>query len=137
RRDYPGVYELVFRSGGTVKEDGSYRVVGLPGPGILAVYSQKNHYLRASQREDEYGGKGLSDEEFPEHMRGSNCGAVTRVNPTRGADSLRRDVTLDPGWRLSGTVLGPDGQPLTGTRSFHLVGHWWDYAATKTAEFSA
>ncbi|HJZ56322.1 MAG TPA: hypothetical protein VKE74_15255, partial [Gemmataceae bacterium] len=137
RRDYPGVYELVFRSGGRVNEDGSYRVVGLPGPGMLAVYGQPNHYLRASQREDEYGGKGLSDEEFPEYLRGSNCAAVTRVSPAKGADSVTRDVTLDPGWTFTATVLGPDGKPLTGTRSFLLVGHWWDYEATRTAEFTA
>jgi RNA polymerase sigma factor (sigma-70 family) len=136
RRDYPGVYELVFRSAGTVKEDGSYRVVGLPGPGMLAVYNQKDHFLLVSQREDEYGGKGLSDDEFPDHLRGSNCGALTRVNPARAAESVRRDVTLDPGWGLKGTVLGPDGKPLAGTRNILLVSHWWDHEATKTAEFA-
>src|SRR5262249_53921229 len=95
-----------------------------------------NNYLRVSQREDEYGSKGLSDEEYPDHLRGSNCGALTRINPAKGADAVRRDVTLDPGWRLTGTGLGPDGKPLAGARSFLLVGHWWDHAATRTAEFS-
>ncbi len=33
RLDYPGVYAVLFHFG-TVKEDGSYRVVGLPGPGM-------------------------------------------------------------------------------------------------------
>jgi RNA polymerase sigma factor (sigma-70 family) len=136
RRDYPDVYRLPFHFGAS-RADGSYRVVGLPGPGMIAVYGQKNHYLRVSQREDEFGSKGLSDEEYPEHRRGSNCGALTRVNPARGADKVARDATLDPGWVLKGTVQGPDGKPLAGARSFLLDGHWWDREATKTAEFTA
>jgi RNA polymerase sigma factor (sigma-70 family) len=135
-RDYPG-FEGWPPITATVKEDGSYRLVALPGPGMVAVYGQKNHYLRVSQREDEYGVKGLSDEEYPLHLRGSNCAALTRIDPARGVGSVKRDVTLDPGWRVSGTVLGPDGKPLAGTRNFLLVGHWWDREATKTAEFSA
>jgi RNA polymerase sigma factor (sigma-70 family) len=135
RRDYPGVYEIFFHFG-TVKEDGSYRIVGLPGPGMVAVYGLKNHYLRVSQREDEYGAKGLSDEEYPMHLRGSNCAALTRVNPAKGAGKVLRDVTLDPGRKIKGTVLGPDGQPLPGTRNLFLAGTWWDREATKTAEFA-
>ncbi len=50
---------------------------------------------------------------------------------------MKRDVTLDPGWRVKGTVLGPDGKPLAGTRNFILAGNWWDREATKTAEFTA
>src|SRR6185312_12822585 len=30
------------------------------------------------------------------------------------AESVKRDVTLDPGWTFTGTVLGPDGRPLAG-----------------------
>jgi RNA polymerase sigma factor (sigma-70 family) len=136
QRDYPGVYEHFFQ-GGTVKEDGSYRVVGLPGPGMVAVYGEKNHYLRVFQRQDEYGSKGLTDEEFPMPLRGSNCAALTRINPAKGVASVKRDVMLDPGWKLQGTVLDPEGKPLAGTRSFLLIGHWWDREATRTAEFSA
>ncbi len=50
---------------------------------------------------------------------------------------MKRHVTLDPGWRLTGTVLAPDGKPLAGARSFLLVGHGWDHEATKTADFTA
>jgi hypothetical protein len=135
RRDYPGV-DLLFHFG-TVKEDGCYRVAALPGPGMVAVYGQQPHYLRVSQREDEYGIKGLSDEEYPGRLRGSNCGALTRIDPGKGADAVKRDVTLDPGWTFTGTVQGPDGKPLAGTRSFLLVGPWWDDEATRTAEFTA
>src|SRR5262249_18519287 len=116
QRDFLEVYRLFHH--GTVKEDGSYRIVGMPGPGMVAVYSQKDHYLRVDQRQDEFGSKGLTEDEYPGRLRGSNCGALARVNPAKGAVSVKRDVTLDPGWRLTGTVLDSDGKPLAGTRSF-------------------
>jgi RNA polymerase sigma factor (sigma-70 family) len=134
-RDYPG-FGYLHRYG-TVDDDGHYRVLGLPGPGMVAVYNPENYYLRAQQRDDEYGSKRLSDEECPMHVRGSNCGALTRVSPVKGARAVQRDITLDPGWRLTGTVLGPDGKPLAGTRSFLLIGHWWETEATRTADFAA
>jgi RNA polymerase sigma factor (sigma-70 family) len=136
-RDYPGAGSVFMHAAAVMREDGSYRVVALPGPGMVAVYTPKNNYLRASQRQDEFGVKGLSEEEYPMHVQGSNCGALFRVNPARGTASVKRDVTLDPGWRFTGTVLGPDGKPLAGTRSFQVVGHWWDTEATKTAKFAA
>jgi hypothetical protein len=135
-RDYSGAGSVFMHAAAVMREDGFYRVVALPGPGMVAVYTPKNNYLRASQRQDKYGFR-PSDEEVPMHVRGSNCGALIRVNPAAGVASVRRDVTLDPGWRLTGTVLGPDGKPLAGTRSFFVVGHWWDTEATKTAHFCA
>jgi RNA polymerase sigma factor (sigma-70 family) len=136
RRDYPGADGHLWYFG-KVKEDGSYRVVGLPGPGMIAAYSPKNNYLRVDQRQDEFGSKGLSREECPDRIRGSNCGAITRINPAIGVEKVKQDVTLDPGWKLTGNVLGPDGKPLAATRSFLLVGHSWDSESTKTAKFTA
>src|SRR5262249_28023982 len=49
---------------------------------------------------------------------------------------VKRDVTLDPGWTFTGTVLGPDGKPLAGARAFGLNGPVWDREALKTAEFT-
>ena len=51
---------------------------------------------------------------------------------------MKRDVTLDPGWRIKGTVLGPDGQPLAGAQSFDLDRRsYWERERMKTAEFTA
>ncbi|HEV3255969.1 MAG TPA: sigma-70 family RNA polymerase sigma factor [Gemmataceae bacterium] len=144
-RDYPGFDGTLFRII-AVKVDGSYRVVGLPGPGLVAVYYQKDPYLRAPEREDEYGIKEPPLNEpalntapyvlfFP-----SNYSALARVNPAKRVDSVKRDVTLDPGWTFKGTVLGPDGKPLAGARSFdlnRLNGRaWWEVERMKTAEFT-
>jgi hypothetical protein len=51
---------------------------------------------------------------------------------------VKRDLTLDPGWTFTGTVLGPDGKPLAGAQGFGLAsGRWeWDREARKTADFT-
>jgi hypothetical protein len=42
--------------------------------------------------------------------------AVVAIDPSeKDPKSLVRDIPLDPGRALSGSVLGPDGQPLAGT----------------------
>jgi RNA polymerase sigma factor (sigma-70 family) len=134
--DYPGFGDAPFNSV-EVKEDGLYRVAGLPGPGLVAVYTPRNHDLRAVQRQDEYGMQGLDPRSSPyRQLQGSNCGAVVRIDPARGADAVKRDVTLDPGWKFTGTVLGPDGKPLAGARNFDLAARGWDREATATAEFT-
>src|SRR5438552_11149088 len=122
--DYPGFDGtfLIDRAGASAKEDGSYRVVGLPGPGVVVVYYQRDPYLRAHHRDDEFGlkepprGKAALTTSpyilfFP-----SNYSAIARVDPPKGVDSVKRDVTLDPGWTFKGTVFGPDGKPLAGAR---------------------
>ena len=139
-RDFPGfdgTFSFLAAGVGT-NADGSYRVVGLPGPGLVAVFPPKNHYLRAPEREDEYGTKEDSLSTSPYHLSfTSNYSALARINPTKGVDSVTQDVTLDPGWRITGTVLGPDGQPLAGARSFGLdKRNYWERDPMKTAEFA-
>jgi RNA polymerase sigma factor (sigma-70 family) len=139
-RDFPG-FDGTFPfidAGVRTKEDGSYRVVGLPGPGLVAAYPSKNHYLRAPEREDEYGTKENSLSTAPYQLIfTSNYSALARVDPAKGVDSVKRDVTLDPGWSIKGTVLGPDAQPLAGARSFDLDSKsYWVRDGMKTAEFT-
>jgi hypothetical protein len=118
REDYPG-FDGTVQNIVAGKEDGSYRVVGLPGPGLVAVYSHKDHYLRAPERDDEYGVKESSLSTSPYHISfTSNYWALAQINPAKGVDSVKRDVTLDPGWTFTGTILGPDGKPLEGVRKF-------------------
>jgi RNA polymerase sigma factor (sigma-70 family) len=137
-RDYPGLdympYDYV-----AANEDGSYRAVGLPGPGLVAVFYPKDlgTYLWAREREDEYGLKEADPETAPyQVLHWDNYRALARINPARGADAVKRDVTLDPGWTFTGTVLGPDGKPLAGARGFGLNGAVWDLEGMKTAAFT-
>jgi hypothetical protein len=117
--------------GVATKDDGTYRIIGLPGPGQIVVWSKEN-YLRGSDRDDEEAqGDGFG------YMPGSNFGAFARVNPPSGAESVRRDLTLLPGWTFRGTLVAPDNKPLTGASACGLksFGIWW-HAPLPTDEFT-
>jgi protocatechuate 3,4-dioxygenase beta subunit len=118
-----------------VQEDGSFRFVGLPGPGFVVVH-ERDDYLLAPERDDGYGGKEPTLPAYPYTLFPTRYSALARVDPAKGVAAVRRDVTLDPGWSFTGRVLGPDGKPLAGARSFGLTGRSWDREAMKTAEFT-
>ncbi len=138
-RDYPGFVGSVNFHTVPVKEDGSYRVAGLPGPGLIGVLHHPSSYLRAPDRDDECGTKKGSLNTAPFHVSfTSNYNALAPVNPERGAGPVRRDVTLDPGWSFKATVLGPDGKPLAGARVQNLNSYrtGWEAEGLKTAELT-
>jgi hypothetical protein len=66
----------------------------------------------------------------------SNYSAIARIDPPKGVESVKRDVTLDPGWTFTVTVLAPDGKPLAGAWGIGLTGYWWEPERIKTAEFT-
>jgi hypothetical protein len=136
--DYAGFQDAIPR-GSSTKEDGSYRVVGLPGPGSVAVYAMDN-YLVAPDRDDEDGVKetSLGFEAAPHFLLfPTDYGALSRVDPPKGVESVKRDVALVPSWIFTGTVLGPDGKPLAGAQRLALTG-WgeWERDGMKSAEFT-
>jgi RNA polymerase sigma factor (sigma-70 family) len=122
--DYPG-FGATHQRGCAGKEDGSYRVAGLPGPGLVVVYRKAN-YLEAPDREDEYGATERYLLTAPHVLFFlTNYSALARVSPAKGAEKVVRDVALEPGWAFKATVLGPDGKPLAGARVFGLPGMRW------------
>jgi Carboxypeptidase regulatory-like domain len=138
--DYPGFDgTILFDETGPsrMKEDGTYRIVGLPGPGLIAVHVPTG-YLRANGRDDEFGVKETRLSTAPYHlMFTSNYGALARVDPEKGVESVKRDVTLEPGITFTGTVVGPDGKPLAGARSFGVADmQWKGNERMNTAEFA-
>jgi RNA polymerase sigma factor (sigma-70 family) len=109
QRDYAGYYG-VRGSPMATKEDGTYRVLGLPGPGLIVVsFASKTGYLHGAERDDE---DGLKDELRYTPQR--DFAALARVDPAKGVESVRRDIQLVRGWTFTGTLLGPDGKPLVG-----------------------
>src|SRR5262249_53063011 len=124
---------IVFKRAQT-HEDGSYRVAGMPGPGFIAVDYMHN-YLLAPERDDEFAIKEPFFPTVPLHPM--NYSAMARIDAPKGAESVQRDVTLDPGWTITGTVLGPDGKPLAGVWGIGLENRdpaWSHRKVTKTAE---
>jgi hypothetical protein len=133
-RDHPGLENTVSPPRIVAgNEDGSYRVAGLPGPGLVVVW-RADHYLRAPDRDDEYGTRESPLAVIPFPLPTANYCAVATIDPARGVRSVERDVTLDPGWTFTGTVLGPDGKPLARARKFEQG--WDPDDGLKTAEFT-
>jgi hypothetical protein len=109
QRDHHGFWGGL--PGVRTKEDGSYRIIGLPGPGLIAVFGPWDEdYLRGAERDDEDGLKDAFG-----YMPQSNFVAFARIDPAQGNDSVKRDIALVRGWTFKGTILGPDGKPLAGT----------------------
>jgi hypothetical protein len=108
--DHPG-FDIMHME--PINQVGSYRIVGLPGAGLIGVWDHMEPYLRADSRDDEFGAKQDSLRTWA-HIFTSNYSALARINPDRGDTTVKRDITLDPGWSLKGRVLGPDGRLLSG-----------------------
>jgi RNA polymerase sigma factor (sigma-70 family) len=123
--DYAGFWGGM-PGGVTTNEDGRYRIIGLPGPGLLTVFQDhKEDYLLGAERDDEDGLK----EAFG-YMPQGNFVAFARIDPAPGSESVRRDIELVRGWTFTGTLLGPDGKPLVGA----VMGG--SSEAMKSAEFT-
>jgi hypothetical protein len=117
--------------GVATKDDGTYRIIGLPGPGQVVVWWQEK-YLRGADRDDE----DAQPDGFG-YMPGGNFGAFARVNPPKGAETVRRDLTLIPGWKFTGKIVGPDNNPLAGVRACGLTSFGWrDRGPLRAAEFT-
>jgi RNA polymerase sigma factor (sigma-70 family) len=135
-RDYPG-YDGTFELRSTVtKQDGKYRILGLPGPGFVVVHSHLGNdwYLKALERKDEYGIKEPPPSTAPYQLFPlSNYGAFARIDVAAGAVTSKRNATLDSGWTFKGTVLGLDGKPMAGVQAFGVR----EPDPLKTADFIA
>jgi hypothetical protein len=82
---------------GKTKADGSFTVVAIPGPGLLAATADDvNRFARS---------------EGAEHLHH----AEIRINPSENdPKSTTCEITLEPARTLKGSVFGPDGKPLAG-----------------------
>jgi RNA polymerase sigma factor (sigma-70 family) len=112
-----GQLPVVVDGRGEVGSDGSFRVVALPGPGLLCVWADDDRFTRAVEGWD---GQPLKTVPFP--VNPIMYHALVPINPseqTPGSTSC--DIALEPGRTLTGSVVGPDGQPLTGVLAMGLT----------------
>jgi protocatechuate 3,4-dioxygenase beta subunit len=98
----------------TLKADGSFALAALPGPGLLFVQAEtRDQYCQA--RVDDQLKRDIaatSPDAIRIHLKQH---AVVRINPSEeDAKSRVCDIALEPGETRTGTVVGPDGKPLTG-----------------------
>ena len=117
--------------------EGRYRVLGLPGPGVLLVKSQVPGYPMASGAET-VDGYDASDETIPTtpfplqlKFSGSDWNLLKQIDPTADQDtrasSFACDLELDTGPSIPGRVVGPGGKEIT---DLQVLGQtegyeWW------------
>jgi RNA polymerase sigma factor (sigma-70 family) len=117
--------------------DGSFELVGLPGRGLIAARADRDHYL-VGQGADNIAGAS-KDGGFPTAPHICNpqwLHAVAAVDPAEGVRSLNCDLALDPGRTLTGTVVGPDGQPVSGCTAIDLCPHTMSFNIIRLASGS-
>jgi RNA polymerase sigma factor (sigma-70 family) len=123
-------------SSALIRPDGSHSLVVLPGPGVVCVAaSPRNSYAVARVDADDLANffhDGMDHGEgqclYTATQKGgrSRCclnayHALSLINPDEGTELPALDITLHPARPLKGTVVGPDGQPLTGVRVIGLT----------------
>jgi protocatechuate 3,4-dioxygenase beta subunit len=123
------------------KADGSFEFVGLPGRGLVCASAWEDRYLTAAGASQIKGqDKRGMYRTYPHLCVASHYHTLVEINPARDAEPLTCDVILDPGRTLTGTVLGPDGQPLPGALVCGLKSVFamsWETEPLPTAEFTA
>ncbi len=103
-----GKPQFIASDPGRTKDDGSFTVLAIPGPGVLnATADDDLHYLR-------------TETEVPKSLGGSipeQWHTLVPIAPSEeDAQSTVRDIILEPARSRNGTVVGPDGKPLAGAR---------------------
>jgi RNA polymerase sigma factor (sigma-70 family) len=143
-REAPG-----FRGSGHVSaftaKDGSFKLVGLPGPGIIAAKAGRTNVFGSPDEGRYVAGSGADEIKGP--RQGSHfttdpfiCAAplyhtLVGIDPDKTVKSITCDVQLDPGKTVTGKVVGPDGKAVAGVQ---LTSVWGvsRHQNLKTAEFT-
>jgi hypothetical protein len=121
-------------------DDGTFQIVAFPGRGLLTARGWSDHY-RMAVGADKFPEK---DGEFlltaPYLCSPTTVHTLVEINPDEKALLHICDIVLDPGTMPHGTITGPDGKPLAGTKVFGLTayGQWrnWSRTPLKSAEFT-
>jgi RNA polymerase sigma factor (sigma-70 family) len=135
-------YEGVSRA--KTGPDGSYTLTVLPGPGVLTAEAEPASSYRPAlvtpKEVEDFLGQKLPDWLYPSqdslaiHGTGavanarnmsisqSQYNALVLINPREKEPPLVRDLVLLPALTRQGTVVGPDGKPLSGVTAIGVDG---------------
>jgi hypothetical protein len=141
--DHPQAAELPrLRSvpGGWTQRDGTFRTVTLPGRGVIGVRAQEDKYrmgVGAELFKDKLNGKDQLLRTAPYYLYAGNFHTLVEVSPKPEDQSVTRDILLEPEATLKGTVVGPDGNPVSGVLVAGLRPmEYWEHKPLKDADFT-
>jgi RNA polymerase sigma factor (sigma-70 family) len=112
--------------------DGAFRFVAFPGPGLLVADAARDEYIQgagADSLKHKAGFRYL--ETSPNGIVPSEHHVVAEIDPAPGTVSMNRDLLLQRGRSLTVTVLGPDGEALTGNEVAGLTDRGLGYIFLK------
>ncbi len=109
--------------------EGTFRLVGLPGRGLLGARAGNEAYRMG------VGGERIKETRMTigietislvsETIFVSNFHVLSEINPPDGVEEATFELGLDRGDTVKGRVLDPEGRPLAGARPRGLT-DWWD-----------
>jgi hypothetical protein len=108
--------KMIVSHWGEIQPDGTFTVLGIPGPGVLWVCAADSTRYPRINPQDELTRLGVSSwPSAPTHR-------VLKIDPREdNPASLTCEVTLTPGLARQGTVVDADGKALAGTRAVGLT----------------
>jgi RNA polymerase sigma factor (sigma-70 family) len=129
-------------SGQAVGNNGRFKFLVPPGPGVLCALGQGDNFLRALvSAEDTRSGVGkLAMNVEYEEVHGimpMNADAYRVIRRGPEPERLAFDLELVEGRRVSGTLVGPDGRPAMGVRGLELIRPIRIHVEEKTGSFTA
>jgi beta-lactamase regulating signal transducer with metallopeptidase domain len=117
RKEYPKYGTLNIVPHFAADDDGRYKIVVMPGRGVLGA-SFGNGMYRRGVGIDKI--KGLESESpgiysaEPTDFIATNYNTLVEINPEPGDESVITNIELDRGRTLKGRLVGPDGAPVSG-----------------------
>jgi hypothetical protein len=99
------------------RPDGSYRLVGLPGRAIVGAECAIGQYRQGVGAEDIAGMDKQGDfDTYPYPILPGKKwpNAMKEINPPPGTETIRCDLALDPGEKVTVNVADRDGKPVDG-----------------------
>ena len=140
--DFAGFRHYGDPSIGKSDAEGRFEVVALPGRGFIAARTNSLDYVtgvgdpaileltHSKQSSDEWS--------IPAYFNPNNYEAIEGLDLEAGLESADRDLQVDPGRTIAGTIVDPDGLPLSGVEARFLEA--FGYGSPRTlpsAEFEA
>ncbi len=118
---YTYSYELKASTDG----QGRYKLVGLPGKGLLSVETMDRSHPDDGHPDISQG--------FVPIVQGWHQ-ALVDIDVPGDAKTFSKDIRLDPGREVEGTVVDPEGKPLEGAEVYGLsnMGYWENLPRSST-----
>ena len=109
--------EWIHQSRYKTDENGTYKIVGLPGPGVVLAKSERmNEYPLFSGAESidgfDIAKRTIPTTPYPLPLRYNFWHVVKQITPAADANTHTCDISMDASLLVTGRVVGPDGDPI-------------------------